>query len=332
MSNYLLCCDWGTSFFRLRLVNSADYRLIEEVTSQQGIASIFNAWKANGERAGVAREQFFREELIKQIELVAHKAAIKLDQVPIAVSGMASSSIGMDEVPYATLPFAMDGSRASFRHFDASESFPHELILISGVKSEEDVMRGEETQLIGLSALLDSAGNRPDEAIYIFPGTHSKHMYVQAGQLLNFETHMTGEVFNLMASTSILRDSVDVSAFSDFSTENLSAFKLGLKEANFPLLNRLFTVRTNQLFGNLTRQQNAFFLSGLLIGAELKPLLEKAQWHLVLCSGSNLFPFYQQAIEDLDLSNRTTIIPAGLIDKAAIAGQIILFQNQNLKV
>lgn len=332
MSNYLLCCDWGTSFFRLRLVNSADYRLIEEVTSQQGIASIFNSWKAIGERTGIAKEQFFREELIKQIEILAHKSAIKLDQVPIAVSGMASSSIGMDEIPYASLPFAMDGSQASVRYFDASVTFPHELILISGVKSEEDVMRGEETQLIGLSALLESAGNRPNEAIYIFPGTHSKHMYVQEGQLLNFETYMTGEVFNLMASTSILRDSIDVSAFNDFSEDNLFAFKMGLKEADFPLLNRLFTVRTNQLFGSLTKQQNAFFLSGLLIGAELKPLQEKTHWQLVLCSGTNLFPFYQQAIEDLQLSNRTTIIPAELIDKAAIVGQILLFQNQNLKV
>jgi 2-dehydro-3-deoxygalactonokinase len=332
MMNYLLCCDWGTSFFRLRLINSSDYRLIEEVTSQQGIASIFNAWKTIGERSGILKEQFFREELKKQIDLLAHKAAIKLDQVPIAVSGMASSSIGMDEIPYATLPFAMDGSQAGIHHFDASETFPHELILISGVKSQEDVMRGEETQLIGLTALLDSGGNRPNEAIFIFPGTHSKHMYVQSSQLLNFETYMTGEIFNLMASTSILKDSVDVSGLSDFSDDNLAAFKLGIIESESSLLNRLFTVRTNQLFEKLTKQQNAFYLSGLLIGAELKPLQQKQNWQLVLCSGTNLFPFYKQAIENLKLSNRTITIPAELIDKAAIVGQVILFQSQNLKV
>jgi 2-dehydro-3-deoxygalactonokinase len=332
MMNYLLCCDWGTSFFRLRLINSSDYRLIEEVTSQQGIASIFNAWKTIGERSGILKEQFFREELKKQIDLLAHKAAIKLDQVPIAVSGMASSSIGMDEIPYATLPFAMDGSQAGIHHFDASETFPHELILISGVKSQEDVMRGEETQLIGLTALLDSGGNRPNEAIFIFPGTHSKHMYVQSSQLLNFETYMTGEIFNLMASTSILKDSVDVSGLSDFSDDNLAAFKLGIIESESSLLNRLFTVRTNKLFDKLTKQQNAFYLSGLLIGAELKPLQQKQNWQLVLCSGTNLFPFYKQAIENLKLSNRTITIPAELIDKAAIVGQVILFQSQNLKV
>ncbi|RCR70951.1 2-dehydro-3-deoxygalactonokinase [Larkinella punicea] len=332
MSTYLLCCDWGTSFFRLRLINRSDYRLIEEVTSQQGIASIYTNWKAIGERAGIGKEQFFRDALLKQIDLLASNAGIKLDQVPVAVSGMASSSIGMDEIPYASLPFAMDGSQASFRHFDATETFPHELILISGVRSQEDVMRGEETQLIGLTALLDREGNRPNEAIFIFPGTHSKHMYVQGGQLLNFETYMTGEVFNLMASTSILKDSVDVSGFNDFSEGNLAAFKAGLSEAGSPLLNRLFTVRTNQLFGNLTKQQNAFYLSGLLIGAELKPLQEKENWQLVLCSGTNLFPFYKQAIEDLKLAGRTTTMAAERIDKAAIIGQVILFQNQNLNV
>ncbi|GAB3900996.1 2-dehydro-3-deoxygalactonokinase [Larkinella knui] len=332
MINYLLCCDWGTSFFRLRLVNRSDYRLIEEVTSQQGIASTFTKWKNFGERSGSLKEQFFREELRKHIELVADKAAIKLENVPIAVSGMASSSIGMAELPYASLPFAMDGSQASMRLFEASETFPHELILISGVKSQEDVMRGEETQLIGLTALLDSEKERLNEAIFIFPGTHSKHMYVQGGQLMNFETYMTGEIFNLMASQSILKDSVDVSGLSDFSELNLTAFKSGLAESESPLLNRLFTVRTNQLFGHLTKIQNAFYLSGLLIGSELKPLQEKANWQLVLCSGTNLFPFYKQAIDYLNLSGRTTTIPADLIDKAAIVGQIILFQNQNLKV
>ncbi|MFD1140078.1 2-dehydro-3-deoxygalactonokinase [Larkinella insperata] len=332
MINYLLCCDWGTSSFRLRLIDGATYELLEEVTGQQGIATVFDAWKNTGEKNGVSKEQFFREHLKRQIEGLAGKAAQSLDQIPVTVSGMASSSIGMEEIPYATLPFAMDGSRASVRHFEADETFPHELLLISGVQSQEDVMRGEETQLIGLAALLDQEGQRPSDAIFIFPGTHSKHMYVRGGQLLNFETYMTGEVFKLMATHSILKDSVDLRSLSDFSAGNLAAFRAGVQEADSALLNRLFTVRTNQLFKKINKQQNAFYLSGLLIGAELKPLRAKENWQLVLCSGTNLFPFYQQAITDLKLVDRTTFIPAEVIDQAAVVGQVILFQNQHSNV
>ncbi|GAB3325361.1 2-dehydro-3-deoxygalactonokinase [Larkinella ripae] len=332
MINYLLCCDWGTSSFRLRLIDSADYRLLGEVVSQQGIASVFDDWKNTGERSGILKDRFFRNYLKRQIDALADKGVVPLDQIPVAVSGMASSSIGMEEIPYATLPFAMDGSQTSVRYFAASDEFPHELILISGVKSTEDVMRGEETQLIGLAALLDSAGKRPRDAIFIFPGTHSKHLYVQGNQLLNFETYMTGEVFNLMASRSILKDSLEVRSLSDFSDSNLAAFRVGLTESGPSLLNRLFTVRTNQLFEKMTKKQNAFYLSGLLIGSELKPLLSNQKWHLVLCSGTNLFSFYQEAISMLGLSDRTTTIPAELIDQAAVVGQVILFQNQKLSV
>ncbi|MFC5408577.1 2-dehydro-3-deoxygalactonokinase [Larkinella bovis] len=332
MIQYLLCCDWGTSSFRLRLVNAVHYEILEERISQEGIASVFNAWKKTGESNGIARADFFREHLKKQIELIGRNVSVPLETIPVAVSGMASSSIGMEEVPYAVLPFSMDGSQASIRHIEATEPFPHELILIAGVKSAEDVMRGEETQLIGLAALLDQEENRPDDAIFIFPGTHSKHMYVHSGQLLNFETYMTGEVFNLMASHSILKDSIDPGHFSDFSGSNLDAFQAGVMASNSSLLNRLFTVRTNQLFDKFSKTENAFYLSGLLIGAELKPLLKKENWQLVLCSGSNLFPFYQQALEALNLAGRTTTIPAELIDKATIVGQVILFQNQNLNV
>lgn len=332
MIHYLLCCDWGTSSFRLRLIDSSTYQPIDEVIAQQGIAPVFDAWKNTGEKNGISRAQFFRDHLKGQIAALSAKAARNLEHVPVAVSGMASSSIGMEELPYATLPFAMDGGQASVRHFDATETFPHELILISGVKSQEDVMRGEETQLIGLTALLDSAGQRTSDAIFIFPGTHSKHLYVQGDRLLNFETYMTGEVFNLMATSSILKDSVDSRGLDDFSEANLAAFRAGVQQAELSLLNRLFTVRTNQLFGKLSKKQNAFYLSGLLIGAELKPLRAKENWQLVLCSGTNLFSFYRQAIDDLELTSRTTLIPAEVIDQAAVVGQVILFQNQNLNV
>ncbi len=68
---------------------------------------------------------------------------------------MASSSIGMKELPYARLPFALDGGHVQLMYFREERVFPHEIMLISGVKSDHDVMRGEETQLIGLGTAMD---------------------------------------------------------------------------------------------------------------------------------------------------------------------------------
>lgn len=331
MKNHLLCCDWGTSFFRLQLMDTAKYRCIGEIHSPVGVAGIFADWKTNWEHKGVSRRHFFRQQLCQQIDLLSARLSIKLTNIPVVISGMASSSIGMDEIPYTTLPFAVDGSQASIRRFDHQPDFPHDTLLISGVKSSSDVMRGEETQLIGLIALLDRSDDKINDAIFIFPGTHSKHMYIQNRQLTHFETYMTGEVFSVMANQSILTDSVDIRTLSEPSDDAVDVFKKGVNQAaSSLLLNSLFMVRTNQLFDKLTKEQNAFFLSGLLIGTELNHLREKQNWPLVLCSGRSLAIFYKLALDELQLTKRTLTIPADLVDRAASVGQMHLFHNQLL--
>ena len=325
MKDRLLGCDWGTSSFRLRLVDTRSHRIIGEILSREGVASTFDAWQAGGNHEN--RDEFFRRQLKKQIDALSTQLSAGLDSVAIVISGMASSSIGMQELPYATLPFAVDGSGVSTRRFDALAGFPHEITLISGVRSQQDVMRGEETQLIGLVALLDASGYESREATFIFPGTHSKHLRVRNGQLTDFQTFMTGEVFHLMATHSILKTSVDTRDLPE-RADDLDAFKRGVKESvRSNVLNGLFTVRTNLLFNALDKKQNYFYLSGLLIGTEVKHFLEE-DGQLVLCSGSNLYEFYRLALEGLNLSDRTTIVPPDLVDRAAVAGQIKIFQDQ----
>jgi len=329
MMNYLLCCDWGTSSFRLQLIKIADQQIIGEVSSTEGVSNTFNAWKMEEEKNDITRDQFFRQQLNKQINILAYKLSINLDNISIVISGMASSSIGMEEVPYAMLPFPADGSGARIRHFNSHENFSHDIILISGVRSQTDVMRGEETQFIGFAASLSLSEDELKDAVLVFPGTHSKHIFLQNGQLVNFQTFMTGEVFNLMINYSILKQSIETGDLDKFSQNELDAFKLGVdKSQSSHILNSLFTVRTNQLFNKLNKKQNFLYLSGLLIGTELKQLIQNVNCQLILCSASNLFEFYKLAFEELDLLKRTIIISDEFIDKAAIAGQIIIFQNE----
>lgn len=305
-----------------------DHDVVGEVTSPSGIGTVYNAWQEANADGSVARADYYRSIIATQIAALQKQTGVDLAGVPIVLSGMASSSIGMQELPYARLPFALDGAHLGMKYYEKLPGFPHEITLISGVRSDHDVMRGEETQLIGLGAAMDLSGR---DAIFIFPGTHSKHMFVRDGRLIDFKTFMTGEVFNLMANQSILKDSIDQYLQSDFNEEAAGAFRLGIRESGSGnILNALFTVRTNQLFGLLNKRENGMFLSGLLIGYEIRDLTKETSAHLVLCGGNNLYQLYKAAMETLGLSGRATIIPSEIVDRAATTGHIRIFENQHL--
>lgn len=308
-----------------------DQRCVGELRTQSGIARTFSDWKTDGRPKRVSQEDFFRHRLKTYIGQLAVQVQHSLAGTPVLISGMASSSIGMTEVPYAGLPFALDGSQASIRFFESQSDFPHELGLISGVASSNDVMRGEETQLIGAVSLLSWAA-QPDKSVFIFPGTHAKHLFVENEQLTHFETFMTGELFGLMAKHSILADSVETADLTSLSEADEAAFRQGVRQSiTKPMLAALFTVRTNDLFDRLTKRQNALYLSGLLIGSELGHLLQKTDWPIRLCSSPNLATVYTLAIDELKLTHRTTLVPPDLIDRAAPAGQLQVYQQKREK-
>jgi 2-dehydro-3-deoxygalactonokinase len=327
MKKYLLSCDWGTSSFRLRLIDLSDKSIVDDVVSGNGVGDTFRVWKEKGIHL-MPQKEFFKQHLREQILILARKSEIDLAGIPVVLSGMTSSTIGMQELPYAETPFELDGSSVLTSHMEAQASFPNDIILVSGARSSHDVMRGEETQLIGLNELVSLSESQ--EAIFIFPGTHSKHMYISNGQMVDFKTFMTGEIFNLMANYSILKDSVDVQLYESQTDQEWGAFDAGIRESGSGfILNSLFTVRTNQLFDLLNKKQNAMYLSGLLIGSELRYLDGEKNKQLVLCSGNNLFELYKAAINALHLGDRTMNVPAEVVDKAATIAHLRIFEKQN---
>ena len=200
--NRFISCDWGTSAFRLRLVEASTNLVVTEVKIEQGIASTFKLWTDS--KVVNDRFSFYRAVLSEYIAKLEHQAGYTLDNVTIVISGMASSSIGMVELPYKELSFRTDGGDLFTHVIEASEDFKHKIIIISGVKSTTDVMRGEETILIGCNAEYSE-----EEQVFIFPGTHSKHIIVKNGTAHDFKTYMTGEIFDLLCNKSILSNSVE---------------------------------------------------------------------------------------------------------------------------
>ena len=243
--------------------------------------------------------------------------------LPILFSGMASSSIGIKELPYGSLPFDAGGKGIHAAHFPATDVFPHPVCLISGIRSEDDVMRGEETQLIGV---LSQLGEKDVSGVFLFPGTHSKHILMEAGQVQQFKTYMTGEFFDLLSNKSILSTSVT----SHQHPIHWQRFNRGVAEAcSNNLLHASFSARAHHLLGKATQEENFDYLSGLLIGSELKELLHQPELPIYLCCNSSLMPRYESALSTLGL--KAARVFSGVdIDKAVIRGQLIIYnQTQN---
>jgi 2-dehydro-3-deoxygalactonokinase len=321
MHSYFISCDWGTSAFRLRLVEISSGQVLHEISDSQGIATTYQGFvKSSTGKQPTQQERvaYYTQFIHTHLQELSKQLTFPLQGIPIFISGMASSSIGMLELPYASLPFALNGTNAIVHTIAAQPGFPHEIHLLSGLKSSQDVMRGEETQIIGLAAT-----HQIDNAICVFPGTHSKHIQVDNGYITSFRTYMTGELFQTIASHTILQASVEKSNKTTLSDEMMQPYKQGV-QAGVELqniLHALFTVRTGDLFKERTKQQNYFYLSGLLIGYELQELAKQPQTHIYLCSSSHLLNFYQAAAEVLQLTNNLTVISGELIDQSAIAGQ-----------
>ncbi|MEM9885766.1 MAG: 2-dehydro-3-deoxygalactonokinase [Bacteroidota bacterium] len=310
--NHLLCCDWGTSNFRLYLVDRASGKTVSQLEAPQGIALTFNQWKASEE---ADRLIYFRRLLQEQIDRLGQQFGHTLASVPVVLSGMAASSIGMLELPYATLPFDLAHPNLDYCKIDATEAYPNDLYLFTGLRNEQDVMRGEEVQMLGIKSFL------PENSICILPGTHSKHIQLQAHSIVNFKTYMTGEVFQLLKQNSILKHSVVEEELS------ISDFQKGVLAAkNGSLLHQLFQVRTNDILHQMPAFANYAFLSGLLIGEELKSLADVEEI-LVLASSDPLFSLYKIAIESLSIDNDFRTIEAKDLEQATPLAHLDLFNR-----
>jgi 2-dehydro-3-deoxygalactonokinase len=234
-------------------------------------------------------------------------------------------------LPYAPVPFSINGSNAVVQQITDVDVFGNNIWLISGISNAKDVMRGEETQMVGLANLYLNAFS-DKTTICIFPGTHSKHIQVQNRCIVDFQTYMTGELFSLMANYSILRDSISEVENNQVSLgAHRKSFQLGVqRSAALSLLHDLFSVRTNQVFNYLNKEENYFYLSGLLIGSELRSIVKQEVDLLVLCCGKRINHFYQLAMEHLGFMDKALILPAEIVDSAFIYGQVEIMGKQVL--
>ena len=174
-----------------------------------------------------------------------------------------------------------------------------------------DVMRGEETQIAGALTLL-----RDFDGILCLPGTHSKWVHVSAGEVVSFQSFMTGEIFALLRQHSVLRHGIaegwDDAAFDAALSQALSRPE--------KIAARLFSLRAEALLENLSPELAFARLSGLLIGIELAAAIP--YWlgqRVVLIGAPQLCSPYARALAAQGLQPETLDATACTLSGLALA-------------
>ncbi len=316
MKDIFLSVDWGTSNFRLRLVEKSSMHVMKELVSSFGVKALYAKWQ---QKEG-DREFIFLHFLKQQIEQLGMNIPTDIE---IVISGMASSNIGIRELPYASLPFNING-KGLYVELIKHSLFPYGFQLISGVCSDSDVIRGEETQMIGLAGKEDLYR----KSIFILPGTHSKHIVCENGKITGFNTFMTGELFQVISTHTILKSSVEKPTpnFNDWK-----AFDDGvlISRDKLSILSSLFKIRARDILHKKSSMENYYYLSGILIGEEMASLLSISCDKIVLCAGNNLYEFYKRAIQVLELCDRTIEIDEKNVEDSIFKGQLTILKQNN---
>jgi 2-dehydro-3-deoxygalactonokinase len=215
--------------------------------------------------------------------------------LPILVSGMAGARGRWREMAYLPCPAGVADLATAVASPDDA---PH-VSIVPGVAVFEDgllqdVVRGEETQVFGLDA--------PDDAVIVAPGTHSKWIRTSGGRITGFRTFMTGEFYALLSQHSILARTLDASAPLDEAS-----FLEGVtrSENGHGLLHNAFGARTLALFERMPKQELSSYLSGLLIGEELRTQSLQAVGEVVLIGSSALTQRYTLALRSTGVATRT---------------------------
>jgi 2-dehydro-3-deoxygalactonokinase len=277
MKRPLIAIDWGTSSLRgARLSTSG--QVLESREFPRGILTV-----PPGQFEALFNEHFG--------DWMQAEGALCL------IAGMAGSRQGWQEAPYCPCPagFAELSQHLLWLQPDRIALVPGLSFTSTDSLHTPDVMRGEEVQIFGALQLTGR-----DNATLVLPGTHSKWVQVHSGRVTQFQTFMTGEVFALMSQHSILGKTLDLNGVFDEAT-----FLQGVDQSQQAgsVLHHLFAVRTLGLFDRLSAAQLPSYLSGLLIGEELRTQnVPLAQGPVILIGSEALTLRYTLALQHLGIA------------------------------
>lgn len=282
-----IAADWGTSNLRVWALDR-DGNILDRAQSDKGMGKV--------EPGGFS-------DVLSDLVAPWLTDITGKDPVSVIICGMAGAKQGWKEAPYCTVPARPD---ALAKGAVLPQCSDRRLVvrILPGLKQVEDpdVMRGEETQLVGLMAA------QPDFVGWVsLPGTHSKWARIEAGQITGFRTYMSGEVYALLSGQSVLRHSME----GDWDEEAFAEAITVARQSPGDFLHRLFTVRASGLVEDGANtplgQTGGASLSGYVIGAEIADILGRLGEgeKIALVGEGKLADLYQRALAIHGIAART---------------------------
>ena len=275
----LVAIDWGTTSARAYRMSSTG-EVIDTRSAALGIASVKDG------RFDEAQSQLLGD--------------WRDERAPRIACGMVGSRQGWVEAPYIPCPVPLTALA------DGLVRTPRgEVVIVPGASTRDahgipDVMRGEETQIVG------GVDHGEARVLVALPGTHSKWAFVESGRIVDFMTFMTGEMWSVMLAHSILGR---LAVMPDASSPPRPGFERGVARGLGPgnLTHDAFGARTLALMGELEGDEVADWLSGLMIGRELRNARTWAHRHgydgarVRLIGGDALVARYAAALAQADV-------------------------------
>lgn len=272
--------DWGTSSLRAYLF-AVDGRVLARREAPWGIMTLpplpENGAPPRFGGGGTSRERQFGHAFWQLLGEWLEDAGTSRR---VMACGMIGSSQGWREASYMPVPVAVRDLAGSLTTIEVGQGVT--LAIAPGIIEHgalPNVLRGEETQIAGVPALLAEAGqDMGGQWLLGLPGTHCKWVAVRDGEIGHFDTFMTGEVYALLVQHSILGRSMGNAKLPEDSGDARDAFLQGLGNASsgsgkLGVLATVFSSRVLGLVGRLTGAQQREYLSGLLLGHEITGLL-----------------------------------------------------------
>lgn len=293
--------DWGTSSFRLWLIGNHG----EVLATSRGAEGML-----------VAAKTGFPEVLSRHLDAVTAP-----DNVPVVICGMAGARGGWVEAGYIDTPASLNDICSGAKQIGGSS---RDIRILPGLAQRDanqpDVMRGEETQLLGAVSSFDGA-----DGIVCMPGTHSKWVTVSGETVSAFSTYMTGEMFDVITHHSILAAAIKDG--EPLTPDNPAFVKAVRSMSAYPgrLTSQLFAARSGQILHGMSATDAIAHISGSLIGAELASALAdlKSGTKVALVATGRLQALYKSALEALDFDSLTIDADDAVLRGLAVAARSI---------
>jgi 2-dehydro-3-deoxygalactonokinase len=284
-----IAVDWGTS--NLRAWAMGEQGVLAEAQSEEGMGKL-------------ARDAF-EAALLRLIGPWLGGGV-----TPVVACGMVGSRQGWHEAPYRAVPCTPLDRGALVVVLTTDPRI--QVMIAPGLKqvTPADVMRGEETQVAGALALHPTY-----DGVLCLPGTHAKWAQISAGEVVSFQTFMTGEMFALLSTQSVLRHGMAGEGWDDAAFDAALSDALSRPEK---IAARLFGLRAEGLIAGLSPQAAKSRLSGLLIGIELAAA--RPYWlgqQISIIGAEGLARSYARALQTQGVTAR--LLPATACTLAGLA-------------